>query len=740
MFPLLALIQNLSYNYALNRVGTLSISRRAGLLQAALRLRQPGAFTRWVAHGVRQFVAENQTYPGPAPPSPRRERPRILVETSVLGLKIRYQRPRPRKPLTPFHSSMPEGGYQPPNMAPRARFYHDHPDWVLVPPGRKAAVTDLWASLAAEFFTPEKAAFVAQPARTGWLDLYTGPPFTQALTANRVEPGGPGTEAINDQILRFASRGLAWVFALPVAGTRVFPLNIVEKTKPDGSVKLRPTAAGNHPAAPPLLSRKSWAPRSAASFSQRNTIDRLAALIRSQMVSAIIFDLENGFEFILKHAAEISSNCYRWDLQEDWPKFVALTAPMMVKVNAARAAKGLPPREMPTSGLGFFYLGGHLFGASGAPKVADDCFGVLEQVHRSEIAKFPGRTIVERIVDDTMILCDKEADQHADEIYAACRDWNDRLGHPHQPTKTKIRDTAPRFDGKVWDLTARRIGLPEDKARRIVALLEGMLARPAAGRLKTTAKSLDGKLQDATAAAPGMHVLTVDFRRCYNAAADGGSVRLCAGARADLQRWKQLFVDADYELSCPWELHFVTGSRLATIVTDASGLPDKGAGRFTVSGTPHFFCSFSWESVLRHRFREFVSDDRVASGFIELVTMFMMVETGRWSEGVIRWVTDSTAAAGAWANGASSPPLLNALIKLISFRFARRAIVVVAEWRSRDSPEIEGADILSRPRIADFLQHSLQFPTRGQFGTADVAPHVRGSANAIYDLCCQRLA
>ena len=80
------------------------------------------------------------------------------------------------------------------------------------------------------------------------------------------------------------------------------------------------------------------------------------------------------------------------------------------------------------------------------------------------------------------------------------------------------------------------------------------------------------------------------------------------------------------------------------------------------------------------------------------------------------------------------------LIKLISFRFARRAIVVVAEWRSRDSPEIEGADILSRLRIADFLQHSLQFPTQGQFGTADVAPHVRGSANAIYDLCCQRLA
>ena len=186
----------------------------------------------------------------------------------MLGLSKRWGVGKKFKEVLNFESYVPPEGYVDPPEPIATEPYHERPVWVTNP-GENPLDVEYMCGLARKHFSAEKAAFAVQSFRKGFLDSYTGPPYTQALTSNRIKPGDPGTAEVGEQLLRIAEEGQLYCSRLPVAGTRILPMDILSKVRPDGKEKLRVTCNGKYPGADMIQhSRKAWTPRTNVSYSQ----------------------------------------------------------------------------------------------------------------------------------------------------------------------------------------------------------------------------------------------------------------------------------------------------------------------------------------------------------------------------------------------------------------------------------------------------------------------------------------
>ena len=523
-----------------------------------------------------RFLDVNQQFPPGADPAIRRQRPKTREEPTVHGLAKRYNPSRKFKEVLPFASYVPPGGYVVPPKPEPTEFYHvgREPVWYS-DPGPNPLDVNYMITLARKHFSPEKAAYAEHCFRTGFLDAYTGPPFTQALTANRIKPGDPGTEELGKQLVRIASIGKLWYSNLPVPGTRVLPVDVLEKVKPDGTAKLRITCNGKYPGAGcEPFSRKGWTPRANVAYSQESIVSQMGRYVFHPPRTAFVSDLENAFEGLHKHKYEINGNCLRWDPgPEDWASLVEL---------AVWSGYGEPVTE----GECFWYSGVHLFGMSATPAGANLSFGLvaLEQL---EIARsFDPHATLSRRTDDTMVTFTQHTtDEQVLQCGVKCFEVNKKSGHKLQHKKTEHNVSCPRFDGFIWDFEKQRVGLPDDKGKSICKLMKDMLGSAQLGRTRTIAESLQGKLEHCATAIPFILKLLVAFRHCWmKLKEDEDAVTLTEEARGDLQRLVTLLEADAYRMWCSFGQHFVESAPAVVFATDASGLPHKGFGGYVVPG------------------------------------------------------------------------------------------------------------------------------------------------------------
>ena len=492
----------------------------------------------------------------------------------MLGLSKRWGVGKKFKEVLNFESYVPPEGYVDPPEPIATEPYHERPVWVTNP-GENPLDVEYMCGLARKHFSAEKAAFAVQSFRKGFLDSYTGPPYTQALTSNRIEPGDPGTAEVGEQLLRIAEEGQLYCSRLPVAGTRIPPMDILSKIRPDGKEKLRVTCNGKYPGGDMIQhSRKAWTPRTHVSYSQDSSTLQMARYMYHPPRCSIVSDLKNAFEKLKKHPHEIAANCLRWDPgQEMWTKLMEHVV-----------WTGSGPRE--PGGAIYWYSAVHLFGLSGTPAVANLSFGLvaLEQL---EVARtFDPHATLSRRTDDTMItLTQHVTDAQVEECAKACFRVNERSGHVLQTKKTEVNETCPRFDGFLWCFATQRVGLPEDKGKAIGAMIAAMLRGSDQGRYRSVAESLQGKLEHVATAIPTVLRFIVAFRHCWiKLKHDRDVVNLSQEARADLQRLARLLRDGQDRLWFKFGQHFIDGAPAIVFATDASGLAHKGFGGYVVPG------------------------------------------------------------------------------------------------------------------------------------------------------------
>ena len=673
---------------------------------------------RFFEYHRKRFVRVNQQYPPSADPTLRKHRRKSRRQPVVEGLNKRYKPERKLKSLLPIRDHVPSNGYTHPPRPVETEWYHDEPAW-YTDSGPRQLNVDYMCALADKHYSVEKASYMKQCYQTGFIDHYTGPPYTQALTPNSVHLGDPGSEEIGAQLLRVARRRKLWVSRWPVAGTKVLPANIVQKTKPNGTIKNRTTLGGNYPggydSALEAFSRKGHTPLADVAYSQQHTIEQLATYVNHPPSQAIISDLENAFESLEKHRYEINANCVRWDPGD------AMWDELMEHV----IWTGREPHE--PGGPAFFYSGVHLFGLSGTPLHAHNSFGLLA-LEQLEIAqRYDPHASLSRRVDDTMVTVTSTVSAAAllrlsKELFAE----NEKSGHTLQHTKTEIGQRLARFDGFVFDFNpgCQRIGLPKDKGSTIRTMMEGFMNAHPRNRHdnklhdREIAESLQGKLEHAATACPYLGKFLVAFRACWMPLdTDRALVTLSTEARADLQRICQLLRSQGDQIWCKFEHHFVQDPTVS-FATDASGKPNKGFGGYVIPpNTPtqtqefDFFC-------IDPKWRTFVDDTSCinakgkSSGLLELLAVWAMLDMSTWKDTVLRWQTDSMVARDAWRKGRSESPLINRCIKRVAYTLSKMRCVLVVEHLSRETPTIVLADHLSRQWRRQFADGIL--PTLGR--------------------------
>ena len=659
--------------------------------------------TRWYNYQKRLFILRHQRFPIAANPALRKHRPATSRSTHELGMLKRFGANKKRKPPLDFRTYCPPRGYVVPRKPVNTvHWLHRDPPWYRDRP--QTLNVEYCCALARKHFGTQKAEYMVKSYRYGFLDHYEGPRFTQALTPNFVEPGDPGTSAVNEQLLRIAGDGMVWYSTLPFAETKVLPISIVSKPRLDGTIKLRPTAGGNYPGEPDeAFSRKAHTPRRNVQYSIERTSRQIAKYVLHPPKAAILADLKSAFEKLPKHKYEIASNCYFWDLTDDWEEFARL---------AKWAGEGPPA----TSGWVYCYMGVHIFGLSGTPAAADNAFGLIA-LEQQEIADlFPGRCFLSRRTDDTIFTMDDELQPYCNELATKLWEVNTRSGHVLQPDKVMLDLATARFDGYLWDFSAESVGIPPDKGKSINDLIQTFLRRKrhrdadtASDHTRKLANTLQGKLEHAAIAAPSILVFLVAFRECWQPLARSTStVRLTDEARADLQRLSDILLANNFTLMCKWKYHFVASEPSVILATDASGLAGNGIGGYTYrqtgkeKGNRPFFINATWSSLLPTPER--ITDDDVATGIIEFAALWAMLSIGCWTSTTIMWYTDSNAAVGAWNKGRGGSPFMNRAVKQIAFVLARAQVILTCEHRSRKLPIIDAADALSRQDTVKFLE------------------------------------
>jgi hypothetical protein len=652
----------------------------------------------------------------------------------------RFRADKKRKTPIDFRTYCPPRGYVVPRKpANTVHWLHKDPPWYSDRP--QTLDVEYCCDLARKHFGAEKAEYMVKSYRYGFLDHYEGPRFTQALTPNFVQPGEPGTEAVNEQLLRIAADGMVWYSLLPFAETKVLPLSVVSKPRLDGTIKLRPTAGGNYPGKPDeAFSRKGHTPRANVQYSIERTSRQIAKYIRHPPKAAILADLKSAFEKLPKHKYEIVGNCYFWNLTTDWEEF-------------SRLAKWAGEGPAPTSGWVYCYMGVHIFGLSGTPAAADNAFGLIALEQQEVADQFPGRCFLSRRTDDTMFTMDEEMQPYCQDLAAKLWEVNTRSGHILQPDKVMLDLTTARFDGYIWDFHAKSVGIPSDKGKTIDTLIQGFLAKtphltdpstkPPSTRthkLRGVANTLQGKLEHAAIASPSLLIFLVAFRDCWqHLPLPTSTVRLTQEARSDLQRISEVLRANDFTLMCKWDYHFQIKSPAVVLVTDASGLPSNGIGGYTyrqtgtLQGQKPFFISTLWSFLLPDPNR--IADDDVATGIIEFAALWAMLSIGSWKSLTIMWYTDSSAAVLAWKKGRGGSPFMNRVVKQIAFVLARSQLTLTCAHRSRKLPMIDAADALSRQDMDHFRKVSREKLTlHSQFRRNDIRCPTTGFRSRLIDL------
>ena len=639
-----------------------------------------------------------------------------MVEPTILGLTKRYSSNKKHKSVLPFRSHLPPGGYvEPPRPTP-TEWYHSasqgfEPAWYK-DCGPRTLNVDYMCLLANKHFEADLAAYACSSYHHGFLDHCTAPPYTQALTANTVQPGDPGSEEIGNQLLRVAMRGKLWCSRLPVAGTQLLAASMVQKTKPNGDIKNRPVLKGNYPGK--LLeefSRKGHTPRSHVSYSQESIVHQMACYVRHPPDVAILADLANAFETLNKHPHQINSNCVHWDPGDAmWSKLM-------------KHVKWTGPGEQTPGGPCYFYSGVHLFGLSATPFHANLSFGLIALEQQEIALRLDPWAKLCRRTDDTLVTFTEgftaEQIQTVAERMFEVNAWS---GHLLQHTKTRIGIVDPLFDGFCFDFVEQRIGLPADKGLKIFKIMQGFLGSNTHLQTREIAESLQGKLEHAAQAVPTILKFLVAFRKSWMLETDDKDlVTLTLEAASDLRRLCGLLKSQQYTLWTNFAQHFIDGTPSIIFATDASGLSNKGYGGYVLpdfKGDAGFFCVDSkWRHIVADT--DCIEHDKHSSGLLEFIAAWAMVELSDWKDETLLWRTDSKVARDAWRKGRSESILLNRVIKHLAYALANARCVLVVEHLSRDTHTITLADMLSRQFRSQFQAGILAMGLSRRLETAD---------------------
>ena len=544
--------------------------------------------------------------------------------------------------------------------------------------------------------------YLSGPAQSYALNCYThgfptrsrAPPLMDIAAPNKVQPGTPAGAAVDERLARLAERGRLISTDIPlVRGTQTLQYTHASKVKvgPDLKPKIKHRAVVNGDYPNDGTSRKAWVNPGDIAFTVLFTIVEICAFaLRFDVVAASLFDYVAFFETLPRALSEIASSATFW--------------------------RGK-----------FHYSRDHVFGERATPFSANVHATVLQAAQQDWV----NRVTVQlhqicRRTDDLMCMhprADIESAPRAVEaIKLACR----AARQPLQDNKEVI--IAPRvlFDGLAFDFPEKALGYPAQKQLRLVFLLGRALGvsdattisrlpsdvRNAAHALLAAHKelasvsdapqvlrrmeleSITSSLEYAVIAIVNLRSRIPPIRACWqHLKSDYALVDLSEEARVCLNLFYKLFLDVE-DIWYPMANLFERPPDTA-LTTDASGKHGFGG-----HASNFFFCEPvrpAWNLHVQRLPKD------LSTAWLELGALFLALHCAvpTWRNKVLLWTTDSEAAVGAWRQGRSKSPPINALLWATQRQCTKLGLCIIPRHVPRSANK--EADALSNQDINKFL-------------------------------------
>jgi hypothetical protein len=372
--------------------------------------------------------------------------------------------------------------------------------------------------------------------------------------------------------------------------------------------------------------------------------------IRLGPCHAFTFDLAKSFESINRRRSEVNTNCLVWQRYG----FVI-----------------------------YFYSFVFLFGESATPRIAHDYFELLSREITYRLRHhFSFPIYCTRNCDDFAGLVPIKHARHCSAAFDIATGVIADAGIPIQVTKSFPNSAAIDWHGFEMDFVAQTIGYGATKcARLLISIVTSLVTPPRF----TKGRSLLGSLEHLCCADVYLAPHVPAIRACVFAAEHlSQPITWSSEAISDLHRFRDRLAGTDYLPRARFQDHFVDPTvDFTTCYSDASGRADRGVGGYT----DNLYSCVPWSELPSW----LLSDEHSSTGLIELVGLLLLVLLCDCRS--ICWITDSTAADGAWTNHRSPSAPCNALIKLIHFHLARTHSLVHSRHVNRDLNTL--ADILS---------------------------------------------
>lgn len=385
--------------------------------------------------------------------------------------------------------------------------------------------TDYMMQLVNRHCTGARREYMLNVYRHGFPDHYRGPTGISAIRPNHLEPGDPGTEAVDDYVRTAVAKRAGLVSPLPLfPGTITVPVAIVRKKIPGRPDKLRMVldgSVGNED----RTGISSWTASEDTRFTSDTTLMRLASLVAYVIAYGNLEDYTKAFRSLRNCVWDVPRNCIYW--RGRFVYFGTFGFGKNVTPGNWEGHADLLQREQ-----------------TRLIRAYENTLRAAAPAVAAEVGLGPsGRTpqvILNRIVDDTLVGVPGHytKDQNA-EIMRLFRSVCLSAGQELQIDKTRIYEPIVAFDGFLIDLDpkSQRAGVPEDKCIAITALLDLALGNTLT---KPEGLTLIGKLEHIIGVVSTMAALVPAFRVCVAALTNGRHVRLSKEARADLRRWREL--------------------------------------------------------------------------------------------------------------------------------------------------------------------------------------------------------
>ena len=612
----------------------------------------------WYKALAQNYYEETDEQPPSAPP---RFNTRIEKSPPVLayfGKRVRVGATRfTRQPKRKI--PQPNGGFSP--ITPTTiKWWESQHTFKEKAPTQNVPYLSSWAF---QLYDHEYATWISRCMVDGW------PSFSQAPSCRRCKRTSPLVQG-STQDLAF-QKCLRWlnqqnfieVLDLPeLPATQTMTPGAAIKTDYDGNWKARATVNGGPHLHSTPNTRAEYINRKEIAYSNQPIIEMIAAILAHDLRWATITDYKKFFLYLKHLFCEVASNCIYY--------------------------RGK-----------FIYCRGKTFGARGTPFAAD-CFGkLLQDIYQSQLnEELAATTKIFRRTDDQAVLTHSQAEaKQAADIFVTI---TSTARVPVQHDKTLIAVQIFRFDGYLWDLKNKRIGIPQDKRRFICTTVAKLLKKCN----RKQCERFQGLLEWITIVLYQLRTHTVDFRANWmSTPSDAAPVTLSLPSTIALERFATLAEKDELWVSMK---HFFESKADITITTDGSGR--GGMGGFT--STKHFFSyNLPKDKFDQHATALDGTNSKthlMSSTWIEVAALWLAIRTFDLKGKCVEWWTDSEAATKAWNNNKSECVPINFLLTQIHFFCANNDISIQARWHERESPNAKLADELSKDDISSFPQQA----------------------------------